>query len=305
MKIKIILLLIVSLIINSCGKKQDIENSLGAFDISKNDKKILFSYIKNNASSIYSMDIDGKNIKLIIESKNGKSYTNPRYSNDNKKILFIESSLADKKNSTLCIANTDGNNRVKLTSNLNTITEAFFRDNNDNEIIFCRANEYKNYSPIGRKMPHNFDIYALNIKSKQIVKLTNLKAYSINYIKEIEKKVVFQLNSQLYNGIFALPNNNSNVFPLIPTSQDKQQYSDFLFLPETKEIIYIQSYDLYKMDTVKKEASILFTSNLGIISLMRKFNNSNTILCSIQNDINKLHIIEGNKFSRIAISVNL
>jgi len=304
MKIKITLLLILIVNLTSCDKKRDIEKSLGSFDISKNDKKILFSYMKSNESSIYSMDNDGENINLIIESKNGKSYKNPRYSNDNRRILFIENSLTNIKNSTLCIASPNGKNITKLTSNSGIITEAFFRENNT-EIIFCKANEYKNYSPIGRKMAHNFDIYSLNIQSKQIVKLTNLKAYSINYVKEIEKKIVFQVNSQLYNGIFALPNNNSNIFPLIPNSEETELYSDFLFFPEKKEIIYIKSYDLYKMDIDKKVTKVLFTSNRGIISLMRKFNNSNKILCSIQNDNNHLYVFEKNKFSEKAILINL
>jgi len=305
MKIKIIIFL--SLIINlcSCDKSQVSEKAIGIFDISKDDKTILFSYFKDNTSSIYSMNIDGTNIKTIIESKNGKSFYNPRYSSDNKMILFIENDVSDKENSSLCIANADGSNIIQLTNNLNIITEAFFRENN-NEIIFCKANEFKNYSPIARKMPHGFDIYSINLKTKKTSQLTKLDAYSINYAKEIEGKIVFQIKSKLYNGVFALADNVHHIVPFIANgdSEDVKANSDFLFLPDKKEIIYISNYDLYKMNSITNKEEFLFTSNLGIISLMRKFNTSDKILCSIQNETN-LCIIEDNKLSKSIIPINL
>ncbi len=305
MKVKVIIFLVLVISLSSCDKKQVTEKAIGIFDISKDDRTILFSYLKNNVSSIYSMNTDGKNIRKIIESKNGKSFYNPRYSSDNKMILFIESSTMDKEKSSLCTANADGSNIIKLTNNLDIITEAFFRENN-NEIIFCKANEYKKYSPIGRNIAHGFDVYSINLKTKKTSQLTKLNAYSINYAKEIDRKIVFQIKSKLYNGVFTLSENGHNIIPFRPNDNSKklETNSDFLFLPDKKEIIYTNNYDLYKMNIIKNKEKLFFTSNLGIISLMRKFNNSDKILCSIQNETN-LYIIENNKFSKNVISINL
>ncbi|MFB3386584.1 TolB family protein [Flavobacterium sp. LAR06] len=303
MKIKTILLFILLINLYGCVNQPGIEDSLGTFDISKDDKKILFSYKKVNKSSIYSMNIDGTNIRSIIEAKNGKNFVNPRYSNDKKKILFIESSMQGQKNSSLCIASPDGNNIIKVVNELGVITEAFFRSNVD-EIIFCKANEYKKYSPIGRKMPHDFDIYSINLTTGRLVRLTNISAYSINHITEIDGKITFNLKSNAYNGIFTL--SEHNIVPFISNGKfkDKIVSSAFLFLPEKKEIIYVDSYDLFKMNTKTKKSTFLIKSDFGIVSLMRRFNNSKKILCSMQNDTN-LYILDNNLFSKSVISINL
>jgi TolB protein len=174
-RVLILFILFFAFTSNRC-RKEDKEIIIGNFDISNDDKQIVFSCYNNNSSSIYSMDINGQNTKLLVKASNIKSYFNPKYSHDCSKIVFIAYVNGDLKNCALFIANSDGTNIIRLTNGGEIITEVAF-SSNDSEIFFCKANVFKKYSPLGQDQAHDFDIYSINIKKRKIKKISELKSY--------------------------------------------------------------------------------------------------------------------------------
>ena len=179
----IISLIMAIMLVSSCKGQNTETEGLGSYDISANDKQIVFSYSKNGVSSIYVVNNDGTNLKMIISSKGGDNFYNPKYSLDGKKLAFI----LNKKgsiNSTLCLSNADGSNILYVTDDKQIITEATFSLNGE-IIYFCKANVYEKYSPIGRKDAHDFDIYSVSLKDKRITKVSNLKSYGLSNVSDL------------------------------------------------------------------------------------------------------------------------
>ena len=176
-KIISIALAVVLLLANSCHSETEQKESykIGNFDISKDDKYILYNFFSQGGSSIYQANIDGAESKLLISSNKDKSYFNPKYSQDGEKIVFIGYENKNANNCALYIANSDGTNMEQLTEGNEIISEAIF-SNYGNNVIYLKANEYKHYSPIGVDQAHDFDIYSIDLNYKKVTKVTNLKS---------------------------------------------------------------------------------------------------------------------------------
>ncbi len=129
---------------------KDDSSYIDNFDISPDDKSIVFAYYRNDKPSIYLSGIDGQMPIQIVGSKNEVNYTNPRFSPDGKKILFIK--YTDYTRSTLCMAELDGSGIQELTDGKDIITEAIF-SKQPGKILFCKALEYAKYSPSGASVP--------------------------------------------------------------------------------------------------------------------------------------------------------
>lgn len=260
-RVLILFILFFAFTSNGC-RNSDKEIVVGNFDISNDDKQILFSCFNNNSSSIYSMDIDGKNTKLLVKASNMKSYFNPKYSHDCSKIVFIAYVNGDLKNCALFIANSDGTNSIRLTNGGEIITEAAF-SSNDSEVFFCKANVYGNHSPIGQEQAHDFDIYSINIKKRKIKKLSELKSYGLYYVSEIDSaSFLMQVDAGSNGGMFLLSKNEpGKTMRIIPKNNprgDASLYYMPIFSKFSKILAFVAPYEIYTMDLESKNARLLF-----------------------------------------------
>ena len=164
---KIIILIVAMVSFTSCSGRK--KYTMGLYDISKDDKYILFGAFSNNRSSIYRTNIDGSNPVIIISATKEESFWSPRFSEDGKQIVFIGEKEDGSKIKSIYISNADGSNVEKLTEGSHIIS-AFF-SKYENSIIYLKANEYGKYSPIGKEMPHGTDIYSVDITSKEVKKI--------------------------------------------------------------------------------------------------------------------------------------
>jgi len=310
MKNIIITYFILISVTNGCRSTETKQNIMGNFDISMNDEHVVFSYYQQKGSSIYSMDISGNNKKTIVASTETMSYFNPKYSRDDSKIVFIEYEKKNATNCTLCIANADGSEIRRLTKGNEIITEAIF-SSNDSLIIFCKANEYDKYSPLGHKQAHNFDIYSVNILNGDIKKISNLNSYGMYQISEIDSSnYLMHVYAGPDGGMFLFskddPGNLKRIVPANNPRGDASMYDSPLYSPKSDILAFIAPYELYIMDMKSKMARLLY-DNKGHshIEYICFYNTKGKILFLKKGDT-KLHSInvDGTELNTIDMSPN-
>lgn len=82
MKNKKILKTLILLGIFSVGCGSGKSERIGFFDVSKDDKLIVFSIYANNEISIYQVDTNGNNLKKIVPASVDSNYFNPKFNKD-------------------------------------------------------------------------------------------------------------------------------------------------------------------------------------------------------------------------------
>lgn len=270
--------------ISSCKGQNTESQGLGSYDISANDKQIVFSYSKNGVSSIYIINNDGTNLMTLIGSNNGDNFYNPKYSPDGKKLVFILNKKGSV-NSTLCLSNTDGSSILYLTDDKQIITEATFSLNGE-YIYYCKANVYEKYSPLARKDAHDFDIYSVRIKDKKTTKESNLKSYGLSNVSDLDDSyMLIHLEAGPNGGMYLYAKNNvtepKRIIPINNPRQDASLYYMPIYSETHKTIGFTAPYEIYTMNLKDKTAKLVFSnkgnSNLSYIAF---YKNQNKILFS-------------------------
>lgn len=135
---------------------------------SSDGKKIVFESMREGYSEIYTMDNEGENIKRLTH--NNVMDIEPSWSPDGKTIAFTSQREGDIV-SKIYLMGIDGKNQGRLTSK-EDYTDFSLSEN------YCESNP--SWSPDGRKIVYtfgsketgNFEIYIINIETKEIKRLT-------------------------------------------------------------------------------------------------------------------------------------
>ena len=149
-------------IMNSDGSNQkQLKNSNCDFRpvFSPDGKKLAFDSGRDGNHEIYTVNIDGTNLKRLTNSQNYDS--SPRWSPDGKRIVYFSGSIQkDYGNSDIFLMNSDGTNKINLTKNE-------------------RSDTYPMFSPDGKKIVFtsyrdgNAEIYVMNSDGSNQMRLTN------------------------------------------------------------------------------------------------------------------------------------
>jgi Tol biopolymer transport system component len=156
----------------------NISNTSGADSSPKwspNGERILFSSDRTGNSDIYSMDVDGENLKNLTHTPDIDEF-GPSWSPDSKQIAFYTM----KKNRgdqyiDLCIMNTDGGSKRNLTNNHTTKRNVFVPYYDGAPPIFYQTT----WSPDGKEIAfsskrnsENFEIFIISANGKNLRQLT-------------------------------------------------------------------------------------------------------------------------------------
>jgi len=190
------------------------------------------------------------------------SYFNPKYSQDDRQIVFIEYVKRNATNCRLCIANYDGTEMKYLTKGDEIITEAIF-SSNDSLIIFCKANEFDKYSPIGQKQAHNFDIYSVNVFNNEIKKISNLNSYGMYHISEVDSsRYLMHVYAGPDGGMFLFSSSEPNKLRRIVPSNNPRGDASMYYMPSYSKafnlLAFVAPYEIYIMDLKNQKAKLLF-----------------------------------------------
>ncbi|RKN83429.1 hypothetical protein D7Z94_06300 [Ulvibacterium marinum] len=156
----------------------NISNTKGADSGAKwspSGERILFSSDRTGNSDIYSMDVDGKNLKNLTHTPNIDEF-GPSWSPNSKQIAFHTM----KRNTgsqyiDLCVMDTDGSNKRNLTNNHTAKRNAFVPYYDGASPIFYQTT----WSPNGKEIAfsskrnsENFEIFIISANGKNLRQLT-------------------------------------------------------------------------------------------------------------------------------------
>lgn len=155
---------------------------IGRPDISPDDTEIIFSYSHDGSSvNLYTANTDGSNVKKLDPAKKPDRYfpIEPRYSRDGKKILFVSRNegLYGPKGIAY-IMNRDGSDLHAITKDNENVLEAVFSTDNQ-AIYYLRSNSWRNYNGMAPDLPHEIDLYRVNLDRTGYTQLTTNKDYEL------------------------------------------------------------------------------------------------------------------------------
>jgi Tol biopolymer transport system component len=287
---------------------------LGGFDISKDDKQIVFSFYLKNGISIYNMNIDGSDLKNIVISDKIWSFFNPKYSADGKKIVFVGYKKELPNSRAIFIANSDGTNIQQITKGNEIINEAIF-SKCENEILYTKANEYGKYSPLGKEQPHGIDVFSINITNKEIKQITNLNTYALYDISEIDcNKLLMFIYAGEDGGMFIYTKDSIKKLNRIVPVNEKVKPPEAAYKPifsrQFNMFAFTTSYQLYVMDVNTKKSQMIydnFSTKPDVAYLMGSicfFYTDKRILFQKNNDFNLYSInFDGKNLKKIPINI--
>lgn len=301
--------LIFAFFLANCGLGQDIrDEGIENFDISPDGRQIVFSFLSNGMTSLHTVSADGGDGKAILKSDEF-SYTNPRYAPDGRSILFIGYDPKKVTNSSIFSSKADGGMVKQLTKGNEIITEAIFSGRGDSLIYYCKANEYQKHSPLGITNAHNFDIYSINTKNNQVTKLSNLDAYGVSSISEVQNDfMLFHIGAGEESGIYTFEIGNPiRLKKISPTNKPRrdEQYGHPAFDSFHNVLIFTAPYQLYKMNLTENIATLIFDSGDSNIQIIRLLESRQKILFKKEVGKNMLELIDytGGNLKKIRINV--
>lgn len=269
-----------------CQTAEIEEDKLGNFDISPDVKTIVFSYYKKGISSIYTANIDGSNVRLLL-SQTDSSFVNPAFSPDGNRIIYIK----HKKgiwSGLLSMADLNGKSRQTLIKQPGLITEAVFLT--DSRIVFCLANEYDSYSPLANKDAHGFDLYALNVTNKSIVKLSKLDAFGLNQLarKDSSHLLIHIEGSMEDSGVYMFSMNQKNSLRRIRPKNDPRDgiYYNSSYNSNSKSLVLVAPYEIYTMHLDSMIAKVMYESDSHIQNI--KFADEKLVFFSKHGEFNTI-----------------
>lgn len=282
--------------------------SLGNFDISPNDKQVIFSYIKDGISGIYIINIDGSNLRRILSSNNGDYLISPKFTKDGNRFLYLLFKN-NSNNTSINICDINGQNNEILTDDNSIITEAIF-SRDGKMIYFCKANEYKAYSPIGVAAPHDMDIYSLRLIDKKVSKCSNIKSYGISSLSDFDSNYFMMRNESGPDGgmVFLSKANGTELRRFVPANNPRK-LPDIYYIPTYsdtfKTLVFIAPYEIFKMDMQDKIAtSVFFNKGRSHINNLCIFRFERKILYTTGDDYN-LHMIDYDGRNMNVIPINI
>lgn len=292
-----------------CQGNNNPTTTMGLFDVSADDKNILFSMINGNNSAIYQIGINGKEFHQIASSVDS-NFFNPKYSKISKKILFIGRPKNLSFNSVIYVANPDGTQIEKLTDGKEIISEAIFSQCED-KIYYCKANEYGHSSPIGSDEAHDLDIYSINLLDKKVEKVTNLNAYGIFHISEFDcKNILMFIPQRPEGGMVVFPKDATkalySINPINNPRGDLSMYDTPVYSKKYNTLAFIATYELMIMSLKDKFAKVVINnSGKPQINNFGLFNNDKRIIYTTDDNA-AFNIInyDGSGLTTIQIPIN-
>jgi hypothetical protein len=259
----------------------DRDDQIESLDISPDDKKVLLQSARHGATSLFEINTDGTAPRLIMKSSNDELFSNPRYSPDGKKIVFIKRFKSKFWEGLVCLCNLDGTGVEELTHGGELVTEAMFSAKGG-EVLYCSAQQYNTSKTKGATTVRGFDIYAINLSDRQVKKLSQLNAPGIDNLTEInDKYLLFHLNAGKRSGIFSFEKENpARVLRIFPANgtQESNLLDKPGYVPD-KFIVFTALYELYAMNLDTRENELIYDAKGGhLIELLRGFHTKSSVL---------------------------
>ncbi len=233
------------------------------FALSPDNKTIAFSAGNGQSSFLFEYSFKDKSITPLA-GLGDDYFIRPSFSSNGKMLLYLSKTAAGKN---IFLMDLNTGKAISITKGDFYVTEAIFSKAGD-KIIFCAAQFVGNYSPLGRKAPHDLDLFSINPDGTGLKKLTNFKAYSLNSISTDKSgdSVLCALNAGDREGIYLVPLKDTGTLRKIETVNNPRPEigADFYETPnysaDGKTITFMAPYQLLLMDMATLKCSELWTT---------------------------------------------
>ena len=300
----LLILIYVSVCVIGCSDDKAV-SGIGLYDISNDDKQILFTWCHNGGASILQIDTNGVLLKSIIPATIDTNYFNPKYDRGGTRVLFIGSPKNNPFNCSIYIANVDGTEKKNIVYEQGLIGEAVFSECED-KIYYIKSKEFGHSSPVGRSQPHESDIYSVNLKDGKIERITNMNAYSLYRISEYDcNSMIMDLPPS--DGMVKFfkndPSHLINITPLNNPRQDSTLYDSPIYSRRYNILAFLAPYELYIMNMDRKQAQSVARDE-NMISNIRLFNNQKRIVYTNEVDNDFFFInFDGSGSKRVSVPI--
>jgi WD40 repeat protein len=256
-------------------------NQIESLDISPDDRKVLLLSTCDGATTVFEINVDGRSPRLVLKPSSDEIFSNPRYSPDGKKIVFIKHFKKSFWESTVCVSRRDGTGVQELTHGGELVTEAIFSATGG-DVLYCSTKQYNSSKTKGTTDVRGFDIYTIDVRDRKATKLSKLDGLGIDNLSEInEKYILFHLNAGKKSGIYSFERDNPartlRIFPINGTQEssllDKPGYVTDRFL------VFTALYELYAMNLITRKADLIYDTKGGhLIQMLKGFHTKSRVL---------------------------
>lgn len=262
----------------------DNHSQIESFDISPDDKNVLLLSNNNGNTGVFEITIEGHEPKWILKPPVDEILSNPRYSPDGKKILFIKNKRTSISESVICIANRDGTNVQNLTQGDELVTDAVFSDKGS-AVLYCSSKKYKKYNKSKTKVyteTRGLDIYKINLSAEEDTLHTNINAVGIDNLTVInEQYVLFHVTAGNKSGIFSFEKDKRErvmkIFPANGTEESSQLINPGFALE--RFILFVAQPKVYAMDMSTQKADLIYeTKGDHLIQMLRGFHTKTLVM---------------------------
>jgi hypothetical protein len=237
--------------------------------------------------------MDNLRIKRMFASNN-IFFNHPRISNDNKKVVFLQFSDTNERNSKICVANIDGTGMEVVMENSDA-GRPFLCDN-DTDIIFTEASVFGSYSPVSKASRHGFDIFKVNRFTKKVKKISKLDAYILDVTSQITKDSYLAYSYDDGDGIFLFSENQRDTLIRIKENERSKNkewmdlFYDPLYHQKSGCYVFSNGWGILKMDKNGNVTTIIELKE-GRICNFDLFHNSERIAYIIDSDPNCIYFV--------------
>src|SRR5690606_24656754 len=213
----------------------------------------------------------------------------------------------DLKTSSLCISENDGKTYEYLIKDTGIITEAIFSKDGD-QLFFLMAKTFESFSPIGIADTHNFDIYSYNFITEEIIKLSNIDAYKLEYLSLFDKNNLMLFKYEGTNGGMFLYNLDQKIITerVVPENNprgDASLYYHPVYSDSFQQLAFIAPYQIYVMNWNTKFAELFFyNSGNEQINHIDFFHKKNKLLF-VKKNTSDFYLIDLEKNSSIQLNL--
>jgi hypothetical protein len=261
----------------SCSTKSQVEsNKIGA-DFDLNDNIIYLTIFLNDVGSIISFDLKTNRIDSITRPEKGYDLR-PRISSDRKSILYISFLSPMQEHPHLILKDLVTNSIDTILRNQPFLTEAIFSKNEKEAFFFC-ASEHKNYSSIVKPMNHGFDLYKVNLETKEVIQITDNNEYDMRLLKLAENGESIYCTIPPEEGIVSISTKTGKKTSIDFNGNPRKQVEGWFNLVDLRNdsALYEVPYEIYEHDFTENKSEFILrspdNSNFQVIKTDTTWNN--------------------------------
>lgn len=276
MKLLIAILGQTLLVLSCSSASQKSYSSIRGFNLSNDNQHIYYSFVAEKQSSIRRYDMESGLDTVLLQSATDEFHTQPQLSPSQSHLAFIESNKNDFFDSKIVILDISTLEVEYLKVPKGILSDILYSEYS-HQIYFLLAKEYEHYSPIGIDAAHRFDLYSINLNTKETAQLTQKGAYSMQNIVELdslsisfflvdeERQGIFEINIDSPNKIIeVIPQNDVRTNFYVYGKNEKPVYGHLAYEGETSTMALVCAYELFVMDRTEMVAkSVLVAPESG------------------------------------------